>query len=363
MVSTILPFVGTLCLILLLRKYASGFGLVDAPSGRKTHTGEIPLIGGLAIGTTFILASLTLYSNEPIILPLIVCCLIILVTGVFDDIYELSARNKFVGQGIAAVLMASWAGLSVSNLGDIFGTGDVELGAWAVPFTVFCVIGLINAINMIDGLDGLAGGIAAIAAVWIGIISQIVFPVGYAALLFSLAAAVGGFLVFNLRHPLRKRASVFLGDAGSMFLGFALVWFIIHLTEGSSAAAIEGGAGNFYPISAVWILGLPIIDTLYLMLRRTIRSGSPFAADRRHIHHTLMYMGLSAATTLWVLLAVSALLGTIGFCGWYFSVPEYVLTIGFIGMFATYCAVMQYWKQMFAFFSSQHGHVLHKTAQ
>lgn len=361
MLNALVVFVGALLLIILMGKYAPRFGLVDKPSGRKKHLGEIPLIGGLAIGTTFILASVTQYSAEPAILPLIVCCLVILLTGLFDDMFEFSARSKFIGQGIAAILMASWAGLSLSHLGDIWGTGEVVLGIWSIPFTLFCVIGLINATNMIDGLDGLAGGVAAIAAVWLGVVAQIVYPVSYAALLFSLAAAVAGFLVFNLRHPLRKRASVFLGDAGSMFLGFTLVWFIIHLTQGGSGALTEGGSGHFYPISAVWILGIPVIDTLYLTLRRTIRSQSPFAADRRHVHHTLIYMGLSESKALWVLLGASTLFGAIGFGGWYFNVPEYVLTYGFIATFAAYCVVMQYWKSMFAFFSNEHGQVSHET--
>ena len=109
-----------------------------------------------------------------------------------------------------------------------------------------------------------------------------------------LSAAIAAFLIFNLRHPWRRRADVFLGDAGSLFLGFVLVWFTVFITQTAPR--------DFYPISAVWILAVPIMDTVYVMLRRMIRGMSPFAADRRHVHHTLKYIGLSDAQTAWLLL-------------------------------------------------------------
>lgn len=349
MLHAIVAFVGTLCLIVLLRKRAYGFGLVDSPSPRKTHNGEIPVIGGLAIGISFLLASLTLYPVEKDLLPLISCCLVILLTGLFDDMREFSARSKFIGQIVAAVLMTSWANLYLTDLGDLWGTGDIVPGNWGIPFTLFCVIGLINAMNMIDGLDGLAGGISAIAAVWLGVAALIVHPFKDATLLFILAAAVAGFLVFNLRHSRRQHASVFLGDAGSMFLGFVLVWFAVDVTQGARS--------NFYPISAVWVLGVPIIDTVYLMLRRIILSRNPFAPDRRHIHHTLIFMGLSEVDTLWLLLGISALFGAVGYFGWYLKVPEYVLAYGFLATFAAHCVFMQYWKDIFAFLRIRHKRV------
>src|SRR6266850_2817513 len=349
MLYAIAAFLGTLGLIILLRRHAHGFGLVDLPSPRKTHNGEIPVIGGVAIGISFLLAALTQYPVEKDHLSLISCCLVILLTGLFDDMREFSARSKFVGQIVAAVLMTSWANLYLTDLGNLWGTGDIVLGNWGIPFTLFCVIGLINAMNMIDGLDGLAGGIAAIAAVWLGVAAAIAHPLKDGSLLFILPAAVAAFLVFNIRHPGRQHASVFLGDAGSMFLGFVLVWFAVDVTQGAGS--------NFYPISAVWVLGVPIIDTVYLMLRRIILSRNPFAPDRRHIHHTLIFMGLSETHTLWLLLGKSALFGAIGFFGWYLKVPEYVLAYGFLATFAAHCVFMQYWKDIFAFLRTRQKRV------
>jgi len=356
MLYAIVAFVGTLCLIYLLRKYARGFGLVDTPSPRKTHLGEIPVIGGLAIGIAFLLTSLTQYSVEPNLLALIVCCLVILLTGLLDDMEEFSARGKFVGQVIAAVLMTSWANLYLTDLGNLWGTGEVVLRNWEIPFTLFCVIGLINSMNMIDGLGGLAGGIAAIAGVWLGVAAHIEYPFkDPAALLFILAAAVAGFLVFNLRHRWRQHASVFLGDSGSMFLGFVLVWFTVDITQGAPS--------DFYPISAVWVLGVPIIDTVYLMVRRIILGQNPFAPDRRHVHHTLIFMGLSETQTLWLLLGKSALFGAIGFFGWYYKVPEYVLAYGFLATFAAHCVFMQRWREILWFFGVKHKHLPARTQE
>lgn len=127
MLYAMLAFLGTLCLIVLLRKHAHGFGLVDTPSPRKTHNGEIPVVGGLAIGISFLLVSLTQLPVEKDLLPLVVCCLVILLTGLFDDMREFSARSKFFGQVIVAVLMTSWANLYLTDLGNLWGTGDIVL--------------------------------------------------------------------------------------------------------------------------------------------------------------------------------------------------------------------------------------------
>jgi UDP-GlcNAc:undecaprenyl-phosphate GlcNAc-1-phosphate transferase len=242
----------------------------------------------------------------------------------------------------AAVIMTSWANLFLVDLGNLWGTGDVMLGNWAIPFTLFCVVGLMNAMNMIDGLDGLAGGIGLIAAGWLCIAGGVGSQLADAPVLCLLGAAIAAFLVFNLHHPWRRHAVVFLGDSGSMFLGFVLVWFTVFLTQNPPR--------DFYAISAVWILGVPIMDTVYVMLRRIVRGISPFAADRRHVHHTLLIIGFGETETTWLLLAVSLLFGGIGFFGWFYGVPEYVLCYGFIASFLAHCAFMQAWRDIFRFF-------------
>ncbi|HEX7953027.1 MAG TPA: hypothetical protein VF523_08190, partial [Burkholderiales bacterium] len=169
---------------------------------------------------------------------------------------------------------------------------------------------------------------------------------GNVHVLCALGAAIAAFLLFNLRHPWRRHAVVFLGDAGSMFLGFVLVWFSTLITQTAPR--------NFYAISAVWVLGVPIMDTVYIMLRRAMRGMSPFSPDRRHIHHTLIYIGFSEAQTAALLLAISLVFGAIGFFGWYYRIPEYVLTYGFLVTFAAHCAFMQRWREIFRFLGIRH---------
>jgi len=343
MYYALVAFCSTLLLLGALRRTAHRYGLVDRPDRRKTHFGDIPVVGGLAIGAAFLT---TCFLQGSPSVPFVTACIVILATGLFDDLKEFSARSKFVGQLVAALIMTFWGNLYLVDLGNLFGTGHVLLGNWAIPFTLFCVIGLMNAMNMIDGLDGLAGGIGLIAAGWLCLAGRAGHHVADARVLFTLGAAIAAFLIFNLRHPWRRRADVFLGDAGSMFLGFVLVWFAVFNTQSKPQ--------DFYSISAVWILGVPIMDTVYVMLRRMIRGISPFSADRRHVHHTLNYIGLSDAQTSWLLLATSLLFGGIGYFGWLYRIPEYVLTYGFLATFVVHCAFMQRWRAIFGFFGIRH---------
>jgi UDP-GlcNAc:undecaprenyl-phosphate GlcNAc-1-phosphate transferase len=347
MYYAMVAFCSTLLFLGALRRSAHRYGLVDRPDRRKAHFGDIPVVGGLAIGAAFL--TTCLIQGSPSI-PFVTACIVILATGLFDDLKEFSARSKFVGQLVAAVMMTSWANLFLSDLGNLWGTGNVMLGNWAIPFTLFCMVGLMNAMNMIDGLDGLAGGIGLIAAGWLCLAGNAGHPVADIGVLCILNAAIAAFLIFNLRHPWRRQADVFLGDSGSMFLGFVLVWFAVSSTQTRPQ--------DFYPISAVWILAVPIMDTVYVMLRRMVRGMNPFSADRRHVHHTLKYIGLSDAQTSWLLLAVSLLFGGIGFFGWFYRIPEYVLTYGFLATFVAHCAFMQRWREILRFFGIRHKHAV-----
>ena len=339
MYYSVVAFCSTLLFLGALRRAAHRFGLVDRPSHRKTHLGEIPVVGGLAIGAAFLT---TCFIQGSPSIPFVAACIIILATGLFDDLKEFSARGKLVGQLAAAVIMTSWGNLVLVDLGNLWGTGHVMLGNWGIPFTLFCVVGLMNAMNMIDGLDGLAGGIGLIAAGWLCLAGGIGHQDADTGVLCVLSATIAAFLIFNLRHPWRRHAVVFLGDAGSLFLGFVLVWFAVFMTQTPSR--------DFYAISTVWILGVPIMDTVYVMLRRAVRGMSPFSADRRHVHHTLIHIGFSETHTSWLLLGVSLLFGGIGFFGWFYGVPEYVLTYAFIASFAAHCVFMQRWREIFRFF-------------
>lgn len=342
MFYVLVAFCASLLLHAVLRRAAHRYGLVDRPCARKTHLGEIPVVGGVAVGGAFLTTAFIYNPDSEIFLPFVVACVVILLTGLFDDLKDFSARSKFIGQLIAATLMVSWADLVLLDLGNLWGAGDVVLGTWAIPFTLFCVIGIMNAMNMIDGLDGLAGGLAIIAAGWLALAAGIGDPLHDAYLLAILMGALAAFLWFNLRRPGQAHARVFLGDAGSLFLGFVLVWFTVDISQNPPR--------SFYAISAVWILGVPVMDTVYVMLRRLIRGQNPFHADRRHVHHTLIFVGLTPGQACGVLLGLSMIFGAVGYFGWFYGVPEYLLTYGFLATFAAHCVFMQRWREILSLF-------------
>jgi UDP-GlcNAc:undecaprenyl-phosphate GlcNAc-1-phosphate transferase len=228
------------------------------------------------------------------------------------------------------------------HLGDLFGLGEVELGGWAVPFTLFGAVGVINAFNMLDGLDGLAGGVALVAVGWLIVLcltAPTLLQQGDISALLALVAAVAGFLAFNLRHPWQARARVFMGDAGSTMLGFVLSWFMVHLSQGDRAAMA--------PMTAVWILALPLMDTIAVMFRRIRAGRSPFAADRQHLHHLLLGYGLSEGqVTIW-LLGGAFVTGGLGVLANELDVPDYWQFYIFAAVFLLYYRLttgMRMWR-------------------
>ena len=194
-----------------------------------------------------------------------------------------------------------------------------------------CALGVINAVNMLDGLDGAAGGSALVASLWLawGAFAQ---GLGVqCALLLLLAAAIAGFLVWNLRMAGRSQATVFMGDAGSMMLGLALCWFSIDLTQ---------GAGRILPpIVCVWLLAVPLLDMARVMFLRLLRGKSLFDADRGHFHHILLARGHSVAATAWLLIGASALSGAAGIGAWKLGVPDCAMFYAFIALLAAILGV------------------------
>lgn len=335
----LVAFGAAVILTILFKRAAKHFSLVDVPFGRKAHEGVIPLVGGIAIFAAFTFAAFL--SREPLTAfnSLVSGLLLLVVTGVLDDLHDLSANSRFFSQILAALLMASWGGVSVRELGDLFGTGAVRLHDWSIPFTVVCVIGTINALNMIDGMDGLAGGIALIVFTLFGVAALSAGLHLHASLLFMMSSAVLGFLVFNLRAPWRSQASVFLGNAGSMMLGFALAWFAVDL------ASAERNA--FLPMTAVWALAVPLIDMASVMARRLERGSSPFRADTQHIHHLFQRIGYSVPKTAVIILSASLFIGVAGFAADRAGAPEYLMFYSFLMLlFGYHLGMRQAWKRL-----------------
>jgi len=315
-------------LVLALISPARHYGLVDHPGGRRQHAAVTPLVGGLAIFLAFLLANGLAGGIPGGSWSLLAAMAITVAVGVADDMHEIGHRSKFFAQIIAALVVVSGTSIHVLHFGDLLGFGDIELGKWAYLVTALAIIGLMNAINMIDGVDGLAGVVVLLPLLmfaWVAVDS------GDARLgveILILAGAIAGFLVFNLRSPWRSRALVFMGDTGGMLLGLLLAWFSMKLA-GSKHSPIN-------PITAVWILAVPLLDMGSVMLLRMSQHKSPFHADRQHMHHVLLDAGYSASQVVAVMAGASLLCGTIGLQAQRAGVPEPLLLFVFLGLWAGY---------------------------
>jgi len=310
---------------------AHRLGLIDHPDHRKRHAKPTPLTGGLGIFAGFVVAMLILGLPMVPYWSLILGMIVLLLTGLADDLIEVSATARLLVQIGVGCMMVYGGGLSVNVLGEIFGPayGQVGLGYFAGPFTVACVVFMVNAINMSDGLDGLAGGsclfifgLLALAGWMSGASASLV------AIPLVLALATLGFLVHNLRMPGRARARVFLGDAGSMMLGFAIAWLAvaIHKDPGSS----------IYPVTMAWILIVPGMDTLALFFRRIHLGKSPFAPDRTHLHHIFRRCGYGVATTVHLIHLLVVATGLLGILAWQYGWPEWLGFVGAAGLLLGY---------------------------
>lgn len=326
MLKLIVSAVLTCALIGAMRALAPRFGLIDRPGGHKRHAEPVPVIGGVAM----FLALALVDSTQPYLDSsgtLIWALALLVATGVLDDRYGIPPAVKMAAQALAALVVVAGDGVVITSLGDLAGFGETRLAALAVPFTVFAVVGIVNAINMADGVDGLAGSIGVIALGWFAAAALALGLTMQVDEILILKGVLIGFLLFNLRLPWRRRAAIFMGDAGSMMLGFVLAWIAIVLTQ---------HPGAMPPMVAVWILALPILDTLTVMVRRIRKHRNPFAPDREHLHHALLRAGVSVERTVPLLALVSALCGLAGFAAWRAQVPQWVLFYAFVALLAVY---------------------------
>ncbi len=303
--ANLIALVSAFVAIKLLRPIAIYFGLVDVPSGRKQHEGHIPLIGGLSIYIGVLVAILSMVPIHDKLFYLLASASLILIAGLVDDLRNLGVWVRVLIQILACVIMIKGANVYVEDLGDLFGLGSIQLGQWATPFTIVAVIGLVNAINMSDGIDGLAGSLALVAMLGIFGFESISGNYRFFDFLLVMGVALVPYLLTNL--TIISKRKIFLGDAGSMFIGFVLAWVLIELSQGAgtSRQAIQ-------PMNVVWCVALPVIDTLAVIIKRLKSGRSPFYPDRTHFHHVLMAKGLQPRQVLLTMIALALCLTALG---------------------------------------------------
>ena len=318
---------------------AHHYGFLDHPDERKHHQAATPTVGGLAMAFAIAVCAAWQFSGHAAFWAMFVATCMIIVIGFLDDWKKLPVTVRFAIQGAAAWIVSEFAGVQLVHFGDLFGTGTIVLGAAAIPLTVFSVVGMANALNLSDGMDGLVGGLALIAT---GLLAAVAYlsdmQITFNGLLI-LAGALIGFLAFNMRCLGRKCAKVFMGDSGSLMLGFLLAYAAIRVTQDEKNA--------FPPAAALWFFAIPLWDTVSLMLRRVLKGKSPFHPGRDHLHHILLRVGYTDGQVVRFILLVALACGLVGFWGWLGGVPDAVLFYGFLGMFALYFAgVRNAWKLM-----------------
>lgn len=316
-----------LCLVILRVAVVVGkrLALVDRPDQRKTHKGDIPLVGGASIFLTF----LAMQFTSPAALSVILAGGLLLLVGIADDYLDLSPRSRLVFQTLAAAILVWVGGYQITSLGGLVSEESILLsGVGAALFSIVCVIGVINATNMIDGADGLAGGIVSlsVAALLTVALLKGADPVLVDKLLVVLGATLA-FLLFN-SGVFGHGQKVFLGDSGSMFLGVLLASYYICMSQGDDA--------YISPVVAGWIFGLPLMDSISVMVGRVLNGKSPLRAGRDHLHHRLMESGLSPRPCVAFMLILHAALVCIGLVGNHFAFSNQVMFWGFVSLVVAY---------------------------
>jgi UDP-GlcNAc:undecaprenyl-phosphate GlcNAc-1-phosphate transferase len=300
-------------------------GLVDSPDERKRHTGEVPLTGGIAIFATLLLGTFAL-GIAPYTYPMLVIASAVFAVGVFDDFRYISAGARLLLEFGSGILLATLGNIAITNAGNLLALGDIPLLLLTVPLTALAVAGLSNAYNMIDGIDGLAASVITLPLLVLYLLALQADHAMANALLLMLVPLVV-FLLFNLGPNNRLLPKVFLGDAGSVTMGFLVTASLVYFSQGENALIL--------PVTALWLVTMPLMDMLATMLRRFKHGHKLMQADRSHLHHTLIERGLGRRQVLLLLVTYAVICALIGLL--LESVPEYLSLLCYFLLFCAHC--------------------------
>lgn len=298
-----ISFVVTLFSLIFLRPLAIKLKLVDIPTDRKNHRGQVPSIGGICI---FIgLLSSQIYENQfdKVSLTILLTAGLILILGIWDDFLNLTAKIKLNVQILVVIITIYFADLKLESFGSLFGMSyPLDLGMFSVPITIIAVIGLTNAFNMIDGIDGLAGGLVLTAFFGMFFYNILSADFLFTNILLAIVAGIIPFLALNIST--HSKFKVFLGDGGSLFLGYIVSWALIYSAENNN---------NFSPTFALWCVTIPLFDFMGVVIIRLLEKRSVISADRHHIHHFLESLGLPRKISMVIIISLSLFTLLLGF--------------------------------------------------
>ncbi|MFP3014189.1 MAG: UDP-N-acetylglucosamine--undecaprenyl-phosphate N-acetylglucosaminephosphotransferase [Arsenophonus sp.] len=330
-------FLFSLIFIFIARKAAKKIGLVDAPNYRKKHKGEIPLVGGIVVFFSISLALMITYEYIPYKWLYLICSGILVFVGVLDDCFDISIKVRASIQAILTFVMVYFTDLTLNNLGYIFGPFQITFGTLSYLITLFVVWGVVNAFNMVDGIDGLLGGISCVSFSSLGILLYQNNNTALAFWCFAVIAAILPYIFLNL-GLLGNHYKVFMGDAGSTLIGFTIVWLLLMSTQGDNS--------SIKPVTALWIIAIPLMDMIAIMYRRLRKGVNPFLPDRQHIHHLIIRSGFTQRQAFILITFASAILSGIGIaCESSSFIPEWAILGFFMIIFSIYCYCIKHpWK-------------------
>ena len=320
-------FLITSLLIPLAIKSADKIGILDCPNARKIHTKPIPRTGGIVISFSVLLLYFLMIPTSTFSIGYLAGGIILFIFGIIDDCISLNYKLKLASQIVASLLFVTISGISIDYIGEIFPDIIVRAHYLRIPLTVFFIVAAINIINLSDGLDALAAGLAIIIFICL---SFLAYTSGNTQVLYLVLLMIGsilGFLRFNV-FP----ASIFMGDTGSQFIGYTL---------GISLLAITQEGSIYSPVIYLFILGMPVIDTCYVICFRLSNGRNPFLPDKNHIHHKLIELGLSQDKSVAIIYIMHFVLII---CGWCMrSYPDYYMFAAYLILFLMVCYIRKCW--------------------
>ncbi len=302
----------------MLSSLAIRHNVVDLPGARKVHTRPIPRIGGIAMACGAFVPLIFWHYADRFVLAFLAGAAILIFFGLLDDLHDLPPKVKFSGQFLAALIVIFGGGVQITSLGTLLPDMVRLPSVIAVPLTLVAIVGVTNAINLSDGLDGLAGGICLLIFSALGFLSYLEGNSVIGLIALALVGVLFGFLRFNT-HP----ATIFMGDAGSQFLGFSAATLAIDLSQSKPTLS---------PLLPLILLGFPILDTLTVMVTRIAQKRSPFSADKNHFHHHLLGLGLHQSESVVVIYLLQTLLIVAAILLRYYS--DWLLLLSYLGFSA-----------------------------
>ena len=324
-------FAVTAAFMFALRPLANSFGLLDHPGGRKAHVGNVPIIGGLAMFIGVFVGLTLIQGPSAELFTLFVACLLLVAIGALDDRFGLPKTVRFAAQVAAALIMVYGSGLQLHDIGDPFGIGVLSLNGFSLIATVIVTVTIINAYNFVDGVDGLAGSLVLIGLMAVAIAGGV--GASSTAIALMVATAIVGFLVFNFPMNGNRRLLSFMGDAGSTFLGFVIVWVALSVSQGSERI--------ISPVYCLWFAAIPIFDCVTCFVRRLLHHKSPLMPGRDHFHHALQRGGLNVRQTLGVLVGLQAMYAATALTGHFAGIPDFAMFAGWSILGLSQCCVIR----------------------